>query len=488
VIAIAAALALAAGPASAAVVSPAVVAFGASPSFINLNRETTVTLEIGSSVAAGEDNYLVTVWAPDGSAAGSAWYNFTTVGPMSKTLGNASMDFMAAVTQLGFYTLKAEWWNSTSAAFEPAAETPLQTTDVLFVQTEFAAGSDPYADLHNCQLAEEFQRGDGIIARAYMRYASTGEILNGTVVPTAKGNVTGTALGATKTLNYNNAYYFWRAAWQLPWDQAIGVFQFSVNASDGLGNHGSGISPAAGYYGALKIVPAILPTDVWTENATSGEKVTGFYPGETVEVVAFPYYDQHLNHNYAFTNTNAVDKNQSYRVGPDRGGVVTAVIGLGAFNSSAKTFATTLATPVMTFDAATNTWRGTWTVPATGGLAGNLTVKVFATDGASAPNAGSGTAYFSALARPAPEVVTNTVYDNRTVYQNQTIEVAKPGTMDSTLGYGLLIVGLAAGIGAGAVLMRRGRGKSPGSAGETAQPTKEEEKKADEKKKDEGWG
>jgi hypothetical protein len=121
-------------------------------------------------------------------------------------------------------------------------------------------------------------------------------------------------------------------------------------------------------------------------------------------------------------------------------------------------------------------------------VAGNITVKAFVTDGAPTPSGGSGTAYFSALARPAPDVVTNIVYENRTVYQNQTTEVAKPGMMDSTLGYGLLIVGLAAGVVAGAILMRRGRGKSPSSAGETPPATKEEEKKADEKKKDEGWG
>ena len=173
VIALTVGVAFAAVPAQAAVVSSRVAAFEASPAFINLNQRTTVTLEIASSAGAGEDNYLVTAWAPDGAAAGSVWFNFTTVGPMSKVLGNASADFMAAVTQVGFYMIKAEWWNSTSAAFEPAADTLLQATDVLYIQTEFAAGSDPYADVHNCQLAEEFQRGDGIIARGYVRYASS---------------------------------------------------------------------------------------------------------------------------------------------------------------------------------------------------------------------------------------------------------------------------------------------------------------------------
>jgi hypothetical protein len=463
-----------------------VVAFGATPSFINLNMQTTVTLEVGTLVGGNEDNYLVTATAPDGSPAGSVWYNFTALGAISKVLGNSSADFMTNVTQVGFYALKAEWWNSSSVAFEPAADAVLQTTDVLYVQTEFAAGSDPYADVHNCQLAEEFQRGDGIIARGYVRYASNGLIVNGTVTPTAKGNVTGTMLGSTKALNYNNAHFFWRAAWQLPWDQAIGVFQFTVDASDGQGNHGVGTSPAAGFYGSLKIKPAILPTDVWTENATSGAKTTAFYPGETVEIVAYPYYDQHLNHNYNFTDTNATVKAQDYRLGPDRGGAVTATVGYGVFNATSNTFATQLAAPTMTFDSATNTWRGTWVVPATGAFAGNITVKVFATDGAATPNAGSGWAVFAALPTPEPVTVTNTVYENRTV--NQTVEVAPPGSMQGMVAYGLAGIALAAGAGLGFVLAkRRGGGGAPstGAPKETSAP--EAKENAEKKKGDEGW-
>jgi hypothetical protein len=485
-IALVAALAAPALPVGAAVTSGNVAAFGASPSFINLNRTTQVTLEIQTSHGANDDNYRVSILSPSGSPVANAWYNFTAVGSLSLVLGNATGGFQALVTEVGFYELVAEWWNTGGSAFEPAASAALQTTDVLFVETEFAAGSDPYADLHNCQLAEEFQRGDGIIARGYMRLASTGEILNGTNVPSAKGNITGSLFATdrdpvTKVLNYNNAHYFWRAAWEMDWDQPLGVFQFTVTATDGLGNHGTGTSPPAGVYGALKVVPAKLPTDLWTENATSGKKVSAFYPGETVTVVAFPYYDQHFNHNYNFTNTDAVNKNESYRLGPDRGGAVAATIGTGAFNSTSREFATQLAAPTMAFDAATNTWRGTWVVPA-GTDVGNITVKVFATDGASAPNAGSATAYFSALARPPAEVVTNTV----TVYDNKTVEVAKAGMMDSTLGYGLLVAGLAAGVGAGLVLMRRGGGKSPSSAPAPAE-SKGQTPAKDKKKGDEGW-
>ena len=56
-------------PVTAGALDPHVVAFGASPSYINLAMTTTVTVEIGSSYGAGLDNYLATVFAPGGGTA-----------------------------------------------------------------------------------------------------------------------------------------------------------------------------------------------------------------------------------------------------------------------------------------------------------------------------------------------------------------------------------------------------------------------------------
>jgi hypothetical protein len=470
---------------AATAANPAIAGLTVSPSFINLGQNSTITLEIASSMGVNQDDYMVTVFEPGGTILASQWFNFTTVGPMSMLLGNATVGFAAMVSVPGVYRIDASWWNSTSAAFEPGAQVFLEATDVLFVTTEFAAGSDAYTDLHTCQLAEEFQRGDGIIARGYIRYASSGEILNGTLVPSAKGNVTGTLMGTTKTLNYN-AQYFWRAAWQLPWDAPLGTFQYEVNASDGMGNHGYAISPPAGRYGALKVIPAILDTKAWTANATSGNVTSAFYPGETVQVVVSSAYDAHKNHNYAFTNTNAADKNESYRLGPERSGVATAVVGTGAFDSVNKTFANQLASLPMTFDAPSGTWRATWAVPAAGPLAGNITVKAFTTDGAPTPNAGSATTTFSTL--PLPEPVTTTVIQNRTVYQNQTVEVAAPGTISAVVGYGLAGAAVAIGAIVGYVLAQRRRGGG-GAASAPSSPSegKKQEPAGEKKKGEEGW-
>lgn len=490
VIALVAALAAPALPASAAVTSPNVVAFFAAPALINLNQTTSVTLDIEASAGAGEDNYLVSVLAPNGAVAATLWYNFTSLGSKTFLLGNATLDFQAQITEAGFYTLKAEWWNSTSTAFEPAAEGMLQTTDVLYVATEFAEASNPYTDAHNCPLAEEFQRGDEVIARGWIRYASSGAVVNSTLVPTAAGNVTGTLFGATKNLTYNKEG-FWRTAWFIPWDSALGTFPFTVSASDGAGNHGTGVSPPTGGHGALRVIPAVLKTSVWTANATSGLTSAAFYPGESVQIVARSTYELHNAHNYIYTNSNATAKNFSYPVGPDRSGVAVAAIGTGAYNATSGQYANNLANVTLAFDAATGTWRGTWPVSSGSPLGANLSLAVKVTDGAPTANLGRASVTFAALPLPAPEVITNTVtvYNNTTltVFQDKIVEVAKAGTMDSTLGYGLLVVGLAAGVGAGFALLRRGGGKGPESAGapSEAKPAKDEKQG---KKKDEGWG
>lgn len=488
VLALAAAMVVSTMPVSAVgITGPHVTAFTASPDYINLGMTTDVTLTIGSSAGAGADNYRVSVWSPSDAVVGVEWYNFTSPGTMTMVFGNESAGFMTVVDEVGLYVLKAEWWNDTSGMFEPAAEAVLQTTNVLYVRTELAAGSDPYTDLHACLLAEEFQRGDGIIARGYVIYASTGEYLNATNTPTAIGNVTGTLFqtdrdAVTKTLNYQAQNYFWRTGWQTDWDQDIGYFVYTVDAADGLGNHGSASSPVEGQHGALKMIPSTLPTSVWLEDA-DGNMNTAFFPGDTVTVVVYSYYDLHFNHNYAYTNTDAANANQSYRLGPDRGGAVEAVLGIGNYDTVAGTFDHQLADLTLTFDAPTETWRGTWTVPTTGAIAGNITVMAMAHDGASTPNGGEATAEFSTLPMPEPVVE----YHNQTIYENKTVEVTPEGQMDAMLGYGLAGVGIVIGAAVGFMVARSRKNGGGGSGGSSSSKPSEGKPEEEKKKEDEGW-
>jgi hypothetical protein len=158
------------------------------------------------------------------------------------------------------------------------------------------------------------------------------------------------------------------------------------------------------------------------------------------------------------------------------------VVGVGAFDNALRTFETQLATLTLAFDSATGTWRGDYTVPATGVLAGNISVRAFAHDGAGTPNEGKAVFQFSAL-EPEVEYHNETIYQNQTVYQNRTIEVAPPGSMDQTLGYGLAGVGIAIGAVVG-MMVARGR---KGGGGAASAPAAKAPEATAEKKKDEGW-
>lgn len=434
-------LALLPGTSVAAFSDSNITSFTASPSYMNVGRTTAVTL----AVASGSGNYVVTVIAPNGAAAGSAWFNFTSTAPITVVLGDAAVGFKTKITDVGAYTLQAGQGGSVGASI------PLLATDKLFIRTEFAAASSPWTDLHNCPIAEEFQRGDEVIARGYITYASTGETLNGTTVPTsaAAGMVTGTLFGETKDIKYNKQG-FWRAAWFVKWDAALGTYPFTVMANDGLGNTGTGVSPAAGIFGSLKIIPAVLATSVSITDP-DGQPVTAFYAGDQVGFAAQALYDLHFAHNYEYTKTNktlagtvkAPGPGQSYPLGTDRKGVLTAAIGAGSFNVSAGRFSQDLANVPLAFDASTGTWKGSWVMPE--GLDGTgLAVRVSAVDGAPTPNSGAATANFTALARDG---------------------ITLQGPVFYGLLGGLLVVGVAGGVGL-TRLRRSGSGPKDGKKGD----------------------
>lgn len=438
-----------------------VASFSASPPFINLNRTTTLTLNVSSLYGGGNDNYRVTIYKPSGGVLTTGWFNLSAVGSTSLLLGNATQGLNATVTEVGAYILELEHQNGNAFTF--AATFTLQTTDKLLIITEFANASNPYTDEHNCPVAEHFQRGDEIIARAYVKYLSTGEAITGANSPTMTGNITGTLFNETKALN-GARQPFWRAAWFIPWDKPLGTYPFNVTASDGLGNTGTGLSPPTGIFGSLKIIPSVLQTSVWTVNASSGATVAGFYPGDVVKIHVYPFYDLHFAHNFNYTNTNRTNAGsvatpgvgQEYRLGPDRGGVVTAAIGSGAYNASAGKFADNVANLTLAFDEALGHWTGTWEVPATV-TKGDLQVRASALDAAPTANGGFASTAFSTLVRPEPvkEIVKEVLTETKTEYVNQTIEVEKPGGL-GPLAYGLIAGALVVGAG-GAYAFARGK-------------------------------
>ena len=436
--------AIGAVPVRAETLDPHVVGFEATPAYINLNRTTAIHAAIGSSYGAGLDTYRVTVTKPNGQG-GSRWYNFSAVGDLNFTYGNPSAGFNTSVDVVGTYQLELDYFNGT--AFAPAAYAQLLVTDLLTVVIEGATASNEYTDVHNCPVAQEWQRGGEIMGRAYVRYASTGEFVNGTATPSAKGNITGTMLGQTKALTWHNINHFWRTAWFPSWNQTLGYFLFTVQASDGRGNHGSGASPAPWMTTAWKILPAILKVVPSIRNDT-GVPTSSFERGDNVTVDVRVTYEGHNQHNRAFPGP----------LNYTRGGQVVAVLGYGAYNRTSGEFATTLATLDLTLNPTTQNWTGVYHISSSDPIRSDLQVVIQAHDGASPPNTGNAfTTMFSINAPPAPSSnpVTNVIQELV--------------GLDPLVAGGVAAVTLVAGLAVGVLVSRR-RGKPSGDAADKRSP------------------
>ena len=423
-------------PAAGDIVDPNIVSFSATPGYVNLNMTTGIAVTLGTSRGPGLDNYLVTVTKSDGSST-AAWYNFTAVGTISRVYGDAGTDFATRIDRPGLYDLRLDYYDG--ASFTRAASTQMQATDELLVTLEAATASNEYTDVHNCPIAQEFQRGGEIIARAYVRYASTGDFVNGTLVPSAVGNITGTLLGETKVLRWHNVYHFWRWAWFPTWNDTVGPIVFTVDVRDGRGNRGVASSPASGLT-AWRIIPAILKVMPRIVNDTGVETVS-FLRGENLTIQARVTYESHNAHNRAFPGP----------LNATRGGQVTAVLGYGPYNASSGRFAQTLTTLSLSLDVASQNWTGTYRILATHPVRSDLQVVVQASDGASPAN--TGMAFATRFAIQEPEAA-------------PLPPPPAPFGLDPILAGGLAIVALLGGLGVGIAVARRGRkarGAEPGA-------------------------
>ncbi len=432
---------LAASPAAGVSVDSHVVRFEASPSYINLGMVTLLTVEIGTSYGAGQDNYRATVTAPAGATA-TAWYNFTVLGTLSLQYGNASADFMVGVTQPGTFVAVLEHYDGVT--FAPAGYSEFGATDVLLVTPEAASASNEYTDVHNCPVAQEFQRGGEIIARAYVRYASTGEFVNGTRVRSAVGNITGTMFGLTQVLRWHNVNHFWRWAWFVNWNTTVGVVSFTVNAADGLGNRGTAASSLTGGT-AWRVIPAILKVVPKITNGTGASTVV-FTAGDTISIEARVTYESHKQHNRVFPGP----------LNATRGGAVTVALGYGAFNATSGQYEFPLTTVTLTLNTVTQNWTGSYTVKATDPVRPDFQAYVFAQDSTTPPNTGKAfTTSFAIRATPSNPP-------------------PAPTGLDPVFAVIGAVVALAAGLGVGVAVARRRKGGKPAKKEEAKREEEEE--------------
>lgn len=417
--------------ASAGVIDPNVVLFEPTKPFINLNRTTDISVEIGTSYGAGMDNYRVTVTAP-GGPSWALWYNFTAVGSMSKTFGNASKDFMALVTEVGTYDVRLDYFNG--ATFSLAGLTEFKTTDKLNVVFLIRSASNPATNQHSCPVASEFVRGGKFIGGAYVTYASTGEGVT-TQNSNAAGNITGAILGMT---NVMVGPPIWHSAWYFPWNSPVGAVKFYVNASDGMGNTGRAVTGEAGNR-PVTIVPDMLQVKARILNATGAESVT-FAPGDTMSFEVEARYDDHAANNVAYVAP----------LNGTRGGQVKVHVGWGSFNASSSTFANTLTNVTLTLDVPSQVWKGQYTIPTTTANLTGVQAVVTASDGATPPNVGTTmTTQFTVRKPAAPEIVE--------------VPVERSTGFELPVVAGLSVALLLAGLGVGIAMSRRRRanGKAP---------------------------
>ena len=133
-----------------------------------------------------------------------------------------------------------------------------------------------------------------------------------------------------------------------------------------------------------------------------------------------------------------------------RGGQVTAHLGWGAYNVTSGMFANTLTNLTLTLDTATQTWIGTYQIPAGTANTTGLQAVVIARDGASPPNTGSAfTTQFAIRSPPVPQII------------EVPVEVPGPTTGFEAMTVGLVaVVLLVVGLGIGFALSRM-RGKKP---------------------------
>lgn len=426
-------------PASASVIDPNVTRFDAVPSFINVNKTTGIVVDIGTSYGPNMDNYRVTVTAPDSTTA-TAWYNFTSGAPdtLTRTYGDVGADFMTVVNQVGTYDVRLEHFDG--AVFSVSGVTELKVTDQLNVVLLIRSGSNPATEMHSCPVAQEFVRGGKYIGGAYVYYASTGETVTD-LNSNAVDNITGAFLGET---NFLQGAPLWHSVWYIPWDAPTGAVKFYVNASDGMGNFGSAVT-GVGVIPRVTIVPDTLDVSSRILNGTGQESVL-FAPGDTVRFEVEAAYDDHASHNFDYIAP----------LNSTRGGVVTIHVGWGDYNATSGKFANVLADLTLTLNPATETWVGTYQIPAGTANLSDVQAVVSVHDGASPPNTGTAfTTSFAIRSPPAPQIV------------EVPVEVPGPTTgleapLVGALSFVLLVMGLGVGY---AVSRRRKAPKEPEELG-----------------------
>lgn len=392
----------------------------ATPGNINLGMTTSIQV---TAPAVGA--YTAVVQKPNGSEV-SLNFAFTAVGQSENaTFGVAASGFKDLVNQVGTYNVFVR------QGTQLISSTSFYATNKLVITMDMVTGG-------TCAFVSGIARGEKFIPRFYVSYASNGVSLTNNT----KGiYITFTLPDGTRANASWDAFAGLFDASVLPnWNYtSVGSWSPTVTAGDAAGN--TGTYKYTG--GPFTISPAALSTSITVLDATTGQTVTGLYNGQSIIIQAIVAYP---------TNPEPVKG----FVGPlnsTRGGIVTAEVGWGFYNTTSGTFGGKtpgglLGTVLMTYSGSTGMWTGQFESSSLPTLAKgtNYEVVISSTDKASPPNTGFGISILPpATVAPVAQTTTVSTVSTTTTTQNivQTVQTI-PTVVYAALAI-LLIIGVLIG-------------------------------------------
>ena len=391
----------------------------ATPGFINLGMNTTVTL---TAPAAG--TYTIKVQEPSGAETA---LNFTLSGTgqkMNATFGSPSTGFDTVVNQVGTYNVFLLHGNSV------VATTSFYTTNQLIVTMDMVQAGI-------CTFTQEVTRGEQFIPRFYVHYASN----DAPMTNDTKGasiNFT-TPNGQEENAPWDSFSHLFDAAVSPNWNYTyVGAWSPIVTASDAAGNMGTYTYTGSPFV----ITPADLSTNITLLSTSTGQGLSSISNGEGVTISAAITYPTNAEPTPGFVGP----------LTPSRGGSVTAQVGWGFYNMSSGTFGGSkstgalIGTVLMTYSVSNKTWMGQFESSSLPTLPAGATyeVAVSSKDSASPTNTGFAIATLAPATAASSSTLTET--STQSIVQTSTQSVVQTVQSIPTAVYAALVILLILGL------------------------------------------
>lgn len=390
----------------------------ASPGYVNLGMQTYI---VATAPAAG--SYTLVVQRPDGAQSTQAFTPTASGQVLNATYGNSTTGFMAVIDQVGTYNVYLEQGSTV------VSTTSFYATNRLTVSIDMVDGG-------TCAYIAGATRGTKMFPRFYITFASNGAPMTN-LDPGAYVTYT-LPDGSHANATWDRFVKLFVGKLQPDWNFTyVGPWNPTAVIGDSAGNGATYVYTGNPYV----ISPVELSTSVQVMNTATGNATNVLQDGTTVTIDATVTYP---------TNAEPVPG----FVGPldsSRGGVVTAQVGWGYYNTTSGTFGgaspgALLGTVQMTYTGSNGTWSGQFASSSLPKLqpGAGYEVVVSSKDGASPSNTGFATLTLApATASQTGTTITSTTVSVSTQNVVQTVQ-SIPTAVYAALAI-LLIVGVIVG-------------------------------------------